>query len=242
VQININCPANGIKINVNSGSGSGGTICVLGTVTWDDDRPLEADRYFVAIYVYDCTTSPGGMCPAAPSTPPSGYTSTSISGDQWYAQSVNVPSFTSGDSMIVYAWLMVNAGSGVSAATVPAGQQFNLYVGNPSASTCCSSGTETAGANIFSMLAELRSDAKLQVTIPEGKHAGHILANPAGYLQWRFRFDHEDFMLAYCPTDGLVIRSKSKSAAAKSIEAEPFSALFSGKIFGMVEDIAVTIA
>jgi hypothetical protein len=56
------------------------------------------------------------------------------------------------------------------------------------------------------------------------------------------RLAGEEFILAYCPANGLVIQGTSIAASAESIEVEPFTAVFGGGIFGASGEVVVTVA
>jgi hypothetical protein len=247
VEPQINCPTGGASINVSSGlgSGSGGTICVSGSVS--GEIPLDNDpNYIVAVAVFACNQGSGSSgCPSAPSSPPSGVTFATINGTTWCATGVPVPSSsTTGDLMIVYAWVMLTTNSGIIVASAPVGQEFYACQGNSNATDCCSSLPCSGGSGsiIVKIIEELRNKPPLLVTVPEGPHRGHHSAVPIAYLKWRFHVGRHEYFLELHPKNGLKIHGDSKSVTAESIDINPFAALFPGKIFGSTGDVVVTIA
>jgi hypothetical protein len=246
VRVHIKCPANGSNINVSPG----GKICISGTVHGEgglEDEHLFGDNgYYVLIAVYSCMQGSGpAVCPVAPSTPPSTGTAVYINGTAWCATGVPVPSSSSaGDLMVVFAWIMFPTSSGAVAVSVPIGTEFNASQGNPAASDCCSSGpcAGSGTTTTLQLISELRTWPVLLVTVPDGPYTGLYNAVPVAFLKWSICFAGEEFILAYCPTVGMVIRGPLVTIPADSFEVEPFAAIFCGGIFGAAGEVVVTVA
>jgi hypothetical protein len=249
VEPQINCPSAGANINVASGSGSGGggTICVSGIVIGEEAvKKFQESGFFVAVAVFACNQGSGSnQCPLPPKLPPANAVFATINGTTWCATGVPVPSSSSaGDLMIVYVWIVFPTNSGIIVTSAPVGQEFNSCQGNPHATDCCSSllCLGSGSSPIVKVIQELRNKPVLQVTVPDGIHAGHYSATAVAYLKWCFRVGKHEYVLEYCSTSGLKIQGPSHTISAEAIESEPFAAIFAGKIFGSSGEVLVTIA
>lgn len=238
MQVTIPCPSASGYINVTpGGSGSAGTICVFGTVSQDGASGI--NPLYVQVIVNAC---PGGVCPAPPDPTLTPGTIAPIIGDAYCATGVPVPSSSfAGDPMIAFAWVILDTGSGETPVSLPAQQQFFACQENPSALDCCASCSGSSGMG-HQILTELASAAALHVAVPGGSHAGLHVAAPLGERRWLMRSGGAEFLVAFCSTAGLVIRGNAAVAEAEAIEAEPFTAVFGGHIFGTSAKVVVTVA
>lgn len=246
MNVNIQCPAGGAFINVTPGSGSGGTICVSGSVSGqEDDEHFFDGGYFVLVTVSPCGSGLNA-CPSTPNNPTNGILA-SISGSSWCATSVPIPnSSMAGVPMLLCAWVMFLSGSGLVVVSTANGVIFNACQGNPSAGNCCNSGPCSGSASTspihVPLAGELRAGPVLHVAVPDGNHTGLHTATPIANLKWSIRLAGSEFILSYCPTAGLSINGTAISATAESIEFEPFTATFGGGIFGATGEVVVTVA
>lgn len=242
MQVTIGCPTPGGNINVTpTGSGTAGTICASGSITWDGSGAgTGSGSLFVQVIVSSC---PGGVCPGPPDPTVTPGTSAPIIGSTFCAIGVSVPSSSvGGDPMIAFAWVMLNTGSGVKPICQPGQQQFNACQGNPSAIECCALAPCSGSGMGHQLLTELASAPALHVAVPGGAHAGLHVAAPLGELRWLLRSGSAEFVVAYCSTAGLVIRGDAVVVEAEAIEIEPLTVVFGGHIFGIPSKVVVTVA
>jgi hypothetical protein len=129
--VEITCPPAGKHVLVTgqgSGSGSGGTICVRGTIT-DQDVGMGLPTTIRACVVSGWITPP----PPDPNSPPSGWVDTTPTGQDWLAQGVGVPgSSSTGVQCTAVAWFK----TGTNQWSEPVSVHF--FAGGPNPIDCCS--------------------------------------------------------------------------------------------------------
>jgi hypothetical protein len=208
-------------------------ICSYGTLTvsrgmspGQRQQPSARGTTTVSVKVY------AGHGVSPPATPPADATAATISGTDWSATLVPVPSAGSslpGDAQTVVAW-QVGSG-GVEDRWVT--EFYTVDDTVTGATDCCASSGGGARAAV------LTAD-ELDVAIPDGANAGAHTAKASGPGAWKMSVGKQQYTLH--GGRRLVIRGPSSTAVSKAVEGSPFSATFPGAIFGAKGDVVVTVA
>jgi hypothetical protein len=244
------------------GSGASGTICVCGQyfdgpalkrlllalltaifkalrrfLRWLFGRKPSQATALTAPVIW-VRVSAGALDPSPPCPSQAGDVQASVSGQSWCARNVPIPAGSKpGDRLTAYAWL--NPVPMPSGCPADASSTFNY--GGSGDPDCCS-GCGSASPFPDTLLAgELASHPRLEVTVPDGPHAGLHRATAVSHLTWEMTTRGMTYKVS-CDPPALVIRGPSSSAPAASVEGNPFSATFSGAVFGAAGDVVVTKA
>jgi len=227
----IDCPAAQQSVSVTVNSGGQGTICVQGTVITSSQGQVNILVQVVAGTQNDFPTT----------APTSGTVSATFNGQHWCASGVPVPALgPSGSSLpgtpfTVVAWqvasgtverMMIQPFFGVSAGL---------------GGTDCCSGCSGSGSSFF-LVSELAATPPLEVTIPDGPHAGLHRATAAGPLTWTMKVRRSTYTISVEATGKLFVQRSSSKGLSVSMAGHPFSATFHGKVFQATGDVVVTIA
>jgi hypothetical protein len=166
-----------------------------------------------------------------PTDPPVDAITASVSGQNWSATNVPVPSAGTslpGDAQTMVVW---QVGSG-GVEDRPVTEFYTVDAAVSGGTDCCDTGGGAPAA--------LLEAGELDVVIPDGPNAGAHTAKATGPGAWRLSVGKEHYTLA--SSRRLVIRGPSGTAVRKAVEASPFSATFPGAIFGAKGDVVVTVA
>jgi hypothetical protein len=256
MSLGINCPHADDNLKLHPPSAAP-TICVVGTYTGSDLRPLNLFGRLVSLlqalfaWLLRCITRK--PTPPLPTKTPltlrvrviagSGSTSpASKSGDatitpppaSWCASPV-VPT-GSGSEFTAVAWVLNSSGS-----IVDGPQRVPFSTGGASPKDCCSS---CPGFGLATTLVEqeLASHPPLAVAVPDGPNSGLHKATAVAHLTWETRMGGEIFKVLYDTAATLVVQGRTFSAASTAVESHPFSAIFPGGVFGAAGDVVVTTA
>jgi hypothetical protein len=211
-----------------------GTICVCGTLNEGERKMAGVAGVVVRVRVLNGNVGIAMLPPAVPKLP--GDTDVPPAGASFFAMNVAVPkSSPAGSPLTVVAWI-VDALGGASAPT-----SAWFQGGGPAPTDCCAVCGSGAGAAVGESMAELESSPDLAVTVPDGVNGGSYKASAVASLTWSLTVGKVTCTI-FARGSGLVLQGPSATVSSASVEPEPFSATFPGKIFGATEDIVVTVA
>jgi hypothetical protein len=144
-------------------------------------------------------------------------------------------------SLKAYAWLLVPASGGVT--NTDSGNVAFEGGGVPGDTDCCTdcTGGSSPVALPGPLVAELAARITLDVTVPDGKHAGIYQATTVAHMKWQVKVGGVHYTVSTCAArKTLMIHGASSPASHKTIAYKPFSATFPGSVFGASIDIVVT--
>jgi hypothetical protein len=162
---------------------------------------------------------------------------------KWTASGVSVPIWDDFSwSLAIWAWLMVPASRGPTATD--SGNIPFFGGGVPLLNTdCCADCTagSAPGPVPGPLVSELSVRASLDVTVPQGKHAGIHKAQSTARLKWQVAIGGVPHAIRTCSAGkSLIIQGPGFSVSSKSVAVRPFSATFPGSHFGSTHDVVVT--
>src|SRR5262245_56860162 len=211
-----------------------GTICVCGTFTAADRKMVPAAVVNIRVRVLDGHVGIAMLPPAFPKL--LGDTDVPPAGTSFFAMNVAAPKSTpAGAPLTVVAWIVDLAGT----ASPPTSAWFQG--GGPGPTDCCAVCGSGAGPGLTETMSELESSPDLAVAVPDGDNAGSHKASAVASLTWSVTVGEIACLILVRGCD-LVLQGPSGSVCSASVESEPFSATFPGKLFGATEDIVVTVA
>lgn len=234
--ISIDCPKAGRKARVYLNGGNYLT-CVSGDLAALFRAPVVAEvaaASVIKVKIYD-----GGVAP--PPNPPAGdptVADATVTGQSWAAGDVPVPAFAAGEAtrgLTAAAW-EVSGGTTVSTASVGFIGATTGYDDN-----CCS-GSGSGSASLAARLAGEVGAAELQVTVPDGKHAGVHTARAVASMAWEARLNGATLRLAVGSCGLLRLSNGGAGSVAGTVEFAPFSAVFPGAAVGAAGDVVVIVA
>jgi hypothetical protein len=236
--MSIRCPQTNRSVAVTVGTDTD-TICVQGTLESQAiDPPLtpEQMRALAATktVLVQVALGPVTMAPASP--PALGTTQAVVTGSDWCAQNVPVPTVglsLPGDACTALAW-QLNASSVVEAAMA---QPFYTVDASIGGDDCCS-GCSGSASGMILLAAGVGGVQSLFISIPDGENAGDYTADAAGTRAWKMTVGGIAFTIA-AAENGLTIAGPGIKACSTSIAFDPFSATFDGAVFGACDDVVV---
>ncbi|MFO0925540.1 MAG: hypothetical protein U0736_00665 [Gemmataceae bacterium] len=234
--ISIDCPKGGRKARVYLKDGNYLT-CVSGDLVALFRAPVVAEvaaASVIKVKIYDGQITP-------PTDPPAGdptVCDATITGQSWAVGDVPVPAFTAGQTtrnLTAAAW-EVSGGTTVNTVSVAFIGATVGYDDN-----CCS-GSGSGSASLAVRLTGEVGAAELQVTVPDGKHAGVHTARAVAQMAWEARLNGATLRVAVGSCGTLRLSNGGAGSVAGTVEFAPFSAVFPGAAVGAAGDVVVIVA
>jgi len=231
----IDCPAAQQSVTVTVNGAGQGTICVRGTVI-----TTSMGQVSIQVMVFDGTQND------FPTTPPSGTVAATFDGQNWCASGVPVPPLgmagqaMPGAPLTAVAWQI--AGGSVERMMI---QPFFGVDASVSGGVDCCVGCGSGSGTTFLLISELAAGPDLEVTIPDGPHAGlHRATSPdPATWTWHMKVRRTRYTISADPSGRLLARRANFKALSVSMAGNPFSATFPpGKVFQAAGDVVVTVA
>ena len=212
-----------------------GTMCVQGTISDGFGGSMDTTGMFVLVRVVPGFVALGLAPPPLPMQQGDG---TATPSPMWLAKNVAAATSIAGTQQTVFAWLL----SGTVLADGPTEQQF--FGGGPRPTDCCPPGSGSgsgSGPQGDLLGGELAFGAILEVMVASGKHAGSHKATPVASGKWDLTLAGVTYVIHYAGED-LLMHGPSFTAYCTSLESDPFSATFPGRMLDADDEIVVIVA